>query len=168
MIKWNELPQEIQERMLEEQELQGNKKDATVFIKNVKECAFDGGFDWGKSVEDFLFWVEILDEKNIEHFYTLYPKKPQSQYPKVMWVSDLEDFSDKRVRVVFMEKLGKFLAWDGAETLEEAREKLQVVPWDYAKDIETVKSFSIEEAIQALAEKNNLKVSEIKIILKIY
>jgi NTP pyrophosphatase (non-canonical NTP hydrolase) len=61
----------------------------------------------------------------------------QSQYPKVMWVSDLEDFSDKRVRVVFMEKLGKFLAWSNAETLVESGEKLQVAVWDYAKDIET-------------------------------
>ena len=69
MIKWNELPQEIQERMLEEQEKQTGKRDASVFEENTED-----GFVWDSSKEGFDFWEEILIHKNIEHFYTLYPK----------------------------------------------------------------------------------------------
>lgn len=61
--------------------------------------------------------------------------KPNS-YPKVMYVSDFkDDFKDKRKRVVFIEKGGRFLAWVGAETLEEAEVELNVMEWRYAIDI---------------------------------
>jgi hypothetical protein len=38
-------------------------------------------------------------------------------------------------RVVFMEKNGKYLAWDEAETIEEAEESMSFTIWDYAVDI---------------------------------
>ncbi len=42
-------------------------------------------------------------------------------------------------RVVFMEKAGHFLAWANAETIEEAKNELSVIPWKYAKEIKEVK-----------------------------
>jgi NTP pyrophosphatase (non-canonical NTP hydrolase) len=155
--------------MLEEQEAQGNKRGASVFMINVKADIQEDGFDWDQSKEGFGFWYKILYDNNIEHFYTLYPKKEsntqvtdhlnkinkkeleqieqkvmkkieeinQSQYPKVMWVSDFEDFIYKKKRVVLMEKCGKFIAWTLAETLEEVEKEYDVYVWNYAKDIET-------------------------------
>ena len=38
-------------------------------------------------------------------------------------------------RVVFMEKAGHFLAWSNAETIEEAKSELNVIPWKYAKEV---------------------------------
>lgn len=42
MAKWEELPVEIQERMLQCQEEQGNKKDESVFIRKINEFKSDG------------------------------------------------------------------------------------------------------------------------------
>jgi NTP pyrophosphatase (non-canonical NTP hydrolase) len=169
MLKWKDLPLEIKERMLEEQEAQGNKKGAIVFEKDPTACTGAKGFDWDQSKEGFSFWYNILSAKNINHFYTVYPKKEsntqvtdhlnkinkkeleqieqnvmkkieeinQSQYPKVMCVSNYEDFRHKCKRVVFMEKINKFLAWSTAKTLEEAEKVIDVTVWDYAKDIDT-------------------------------
>jgi NTP pyrophosphatase (non-canonical NTP hydrolase) len=75
MLKWNDLPLEIQERMLEEQEAQGNKRGASVFMINVKADNQEDGFDWYQSKEGYYFWDKIIFGENIEHFYTLYPKK---------------------------------------------------------------------------------------------
>src|SRR5690554_1279010 len=58
------------------------------------------------------------------------------EYPKVMEVSDNEDFRESLKRVVFMEKKDRFLAWDGATTLEEAEDSIEVIPWLYARDIQ--------------------------------
>ena len=58
------------------------------------------------------------------------------KYPKVMLVSNNPD--NPKVycrRVVFMKKNGKYLAWDSAETIEDAKESMSVIIWDYAKDI---------------------------------
>lgn len=71
-----------------------------------------------------------------------------TKYPKVMWVSDTErHFTQKRV--VFMEKNGHFLAWNAAESIEEAKEKVEVFTWKYAKDIEVEK---IEEVVELTIE----------------
>lgn len=61
------------------------------------------------------------------------PEDPE--YPKVMEVSDNEDFRESLKRVVFMEKKDMFLAWDGATTLEEAEDSIEVNPWLYAREI---------------------------------
>ena len=57
-------------------------------------------------------------------------------YPRVMLVSD-----DKRwwyKRVVFMKKDGGFLAWEFAETFEEADGIVGIDFWKYAKEIEPI------------------------------
>lgn len=61
---------------------------------------------------------------------------PTTEYPKVMWVSDQEDFSFANKRVVFVHKNGYYLAWESAETIEAAEKIVSMREWKYAKDIE--------------------------------
>ena len=60
----------------------------------------------------------------------------EKAYPRVMLVSDTK-LSWVR-RVVFMEKLGGFLAWKYAQALEEAEKEKFVEFWNYAKELEPV------------------------------
>ena len=64
-------------------------------------------------------------------------KLPEEKgYPRVMLVSD--DKKKWAKRVVFMEKCGGFLAWDGAETLEEVEDTTETCFWNYAKEFEPI------------------------------
>ena len=132
MITWNKLPKEIQDKMLEHQVAQGNKRNPEVFIRNISSNEHANGFNWEEAQEGYNFWyaVIILD---FNYFYTLYPK-----YPRVMMVSNepITENNPGKPRVVFIEKRGNYLAWVDAETLETAEEKLSCVAWKYAKDIE--------------------------------
>ena len=49
-MKWNDLPVEIQERMLECQVEQGKPRNAEVFKENISEGMSKGGFDWFRTV----------------------------------------------------------------------------------------------------------------------
>ena len=135
MITWNELPKEIQDKMLEHQVAQGNGRNPEVFICNTTLNKKEKGFSWDVTPEGYGFWYKILNDNNINHFYTHYPKQI---YPKVMMVSyyPITNSNPGLKRVVFMEKCSKYIAWSDVETLEEAEKKLSCMSWDYAKDIE--------------------------------
>ena len=60
MLKFEELPKNLQERMLEEQVLQGNTEDRNIFIKDTSACKAEGGFDWDRSDEGSFFWARVL------------------------------------------------------------------------------------------------------------
>ncbi len=64
-------------------------------------------------------------------------------------------------RKVFMEKNGKFLAWNGAETDEEVIKSTNCAGWSYAKEIEEPKD--IELTLEQIAEKFGVSVESIKI-----
>ena len=70
--------------------------------------------------------IELPEEKN---------------YPKFMMVSD--DSENWHKRVVLMYKNGRYLAWNNAETFEEAEKEMILTPWRFAKDIEEPKEFTI-------------------------
>lgn len=148
-------PQEVVEKMLERQVEQGNKIDVTVFEED-KLC-ISRAFYWKDSVEGHNFWHEVITERNFDVFFEKYPKK-QSEYPRVMLVSQNNMYFDKRV--VFMEKNGKYLAWESVETLEEAENSTNVATWSYAKDIEPE---PIELTIDEIAEKFGIKPEQVKI-----
>src|SRR5690625_4458796 len=57
------------------------------------------------------------------------------EYPNVMEVSMFKDSRGSWKRVVDMEKTDRFVAWDGATTLEEAEDSVKVNSWSYARDI---------------------------------
>src|SRR5690554_8109404 len=59
----------------------------------------------------------------------------EPEYPKVMEVTMHKDFRESLKRVVFMKKNGMYLAWEGAETLEEAEDSIETTSWPYARDI---------------------------------
>ena len=66
MIPFKDLPVEIQQRMLDEQVRQGNKRDAEVFADRLYCPKRQGGFLWAQSVEGTDFWTEILLKDNFE------------------------------------------------------------------------------------------------------
>ena len=76
MIPFKDLPVEIQQRMLDEQERQGNKRDAEVFEIKTSAAPREGGFSWDGSVEGYDFWYEIIHDGNFAVFYGKYPKRP--------------------------------------------------------------------------------------------
>ena len=81
-------------------------------------------------------WELVEEEK--------YPKT--NRYPKLMLVCN--DNVNWQPRVVFMEKCGKFLAWNNAETIEEAENEDESCTWYCAKDIEEpeqVKKMTVAE-----------------------
>lgn len=72
MIQFDELPFEIQERMLEEQVRQGKPRDLDVFREMI-HAEFEG-FSWDKTKERHLFWQDILRDSNVETFFEIYPR----------------------------------------------------------------------------------------------
>lgn len=60
-------------RMLEEQEMQGNKTDVKVFQK-IHDAPFaDGGFDWDNTEAGKRFWELVLLDDDFFIFYEKYP-----------------------------------------------------------------------------------------------
>jgi hypothetical protein len=65
-IDW--LPDFIGEELMNQQELVGNKRDISVFEKNIKAEINEGGFGWYKSERPGSFWFRILIEQDINLF----------------------------------------------------------------------------------------------------
>lgn len=76
MIQFNELPVEIQQRMLDEQVRQGNPRNAEVFERRTMAHALGGGFSWPRTVEGYTFWEKIIVDGDFADFYAKYPKRP--------------------------------------------------------------------------------------------
>lgn len=77
MVRFKDLPKEIQERMLDEQVRQGNPRNEKVFERFIDTSVNEGGFWWEKSVEGHAFWDRILFKGNLDVFYEKHPKPPQ-------------------------------------------------------------------------------------------
>lgn len=63
----SEIPNIIVERMLECQVEQGNKRDVTVFEKNIISCWI--GFNWEDTKERSRIWYYALNDKYFQPFY---------------------------------------------------------------------------------------------------
>lgn len=74
MIEWDDLPKEIQEKMLDEQEKQGNGRRVYVFRDSLDRPACIGGFDWELAVGGYDFWLRVLKKGDFSGFYEKYPK----------------------------------------------------------------------------------------------
>ncbi len=70
----------------------------------------------------------------------------EKTYPRVMLISNTNDIDTAIKRVVFMEKCEKYVAWQGAETLEEAEKQTACITWEYAWELEehTLFPFSLQ------------------------
>ena len=74
ILTWDELPKEIQDKMLERQEQQIGVKNSESFKKSLSTCNGTGGFHWRKSKEGHKFWSKIAYHRETDHFYEMYPK----------------------------------------------------------------------------------------------
>lgn len=87
MIKFKDLPVEIQHLMLDEQERQGFQRDETIFITN-DENKFCFGFFTEESLDGDDFWSSIV-LGNYQPFYDKYGKiQEQAQrfnHGKLQW-----------------------------------------------------------------------------------
>lgn len=62
---WNDLSIEIQNRMLECQEEQGNPRNPEIFKENISFDKNHGAFDWEHTKEGFNYWREGFLRKNL-------------------------------------------------------------------------------------------------------
>ena len=74
------------------------------------------------------------EESVIEYNAEIIELPEEKVYPRVMLVSN--DGDDWYKRVVFMQKCDRFLAWNNAETIENAECTYRVASWRYAKEVE--------------------------------
>ena len=65
-IDW--LPDFIGEELMNQQELQGNKRDISVFEKDIQSNCIFKGFDWDETKQGDYFWEKVLIEKDINLF----------------------------------------------------------------------------------------------------
>tara|TARA_R100001244_G_scaffold86809_1_gene66194 strand:- start:730 stop:1746 length:1017 start_codon:yes stop_codon:yes gene_type:complete len=70
-------PKEVVEKMLDEQEKDGNARDVSYFERNVFSTKKEGGFDWATSVEGDAFWNKIINDDDFSMFFEKYPKSSE-------------------------------------------------------------------------------------------
>lgn len=110
-------PTDVVEWMLDQQEVQGNKRDVSVFKRDRLSTKHEGGFDWHKTSISGENCNEIIHNRNFDLLFKHFPKKETKEamkrlekaieksdwnkqkqdYPKIMWcwdgdVSDADEF----------------------------------------------------------------------------
>ena len=119
-------------------------------------------------LEDKKYWyfndTTYLPSHSVKEFL-----KPESEYPKVMKVSNkpietLEEFKNANTRVVFMEKCGKFIAWLHVNTIEKSENVTSTAVWNYAVDLDwqpEEETKPLKLTMEQIAEKFNVEKIEI-------
>lgn len=74
MVQFDELPVEIQEKMLEHQVAQGYPRNPDVFRKNISASGLRKGMYWCDTPEGKKFWKMVTD-RDFDVFFQKYPKK---------------------------------------------------------------------------------------------
>ena len=132
-----DFPQEVVERMLLEQQLQGNEKDVTVFERDKTANKSENGFNWSDTKDFGVFWHQVIVKQNFDLFFQRCPIATTNKYPMLMWVGDTQSDVDRKLckRVVFAEKCGMFIAWYRAISFEEAEKEIDNTSWKFAKPV---------------------------------
>lgn len=68
-------PVEVVDKMLERQFEQTGKKDVSVFENKISANDDDGGFYWGKTMEGYSWWHDVITSRDFPKFYERYPKQ---------------------------------------------------------------------------------------------
>jgi hypothetical protein len=145
MKKFKDLPIEIQNKMLDRQEEQGNKRDESVFIECIDSVSYIGGFDWHKTIEGSDFWGEVIMKGNHELFFEKYARQNIPELKGIlMEVSDFKDFSDSQKREVIGAFNGKYVCM--------ASDRSYIVEYNYARPIMEPKEITIEEAQEMIGD----------------
>jgi hypothetical protein len=97
-----------------------------------------GIWDFYYAVEKEHYWgcdsTTTLPIYSVKDFFT--DAEQEKTFPRVMLVNDVNDIDTSIPRVVFMIKNGKYLAWNGADTLEKSENVTDNFPWSYAWEVE--------------------------------
>jgi hypothetical protein len=145
MKKFKDLPIEIQNKMLDRQAEQGNKRDESVFIEGVDSVFSKGGFDWCRTIESNIFWGEVIMKGNHELFFEKYARQNIPELKGIlMEVSDFKDFSYSQKREVIGTLNGKHICM--------ASDRSYVVDYNYARPIMQPKEITIEEAQEMIGD----------------
>lgn len=75
-----DFPIEVVEKMIGEQEKQGNKVNVEVFQKFPAAGIGENGFEWSIAEDGYDFWEKVIGERNFELFFEKYPKKAKLVY----------------------------------------------------------------------------------------
>ena len=118
-----------------------NTDDYTINVKTKQGLIYSYNFE-GKN------WISHQNP-------TLYLSNPFEQKGKWMMVSDTNKSWLKRF--VIAEKNGKFIAWYNAETDEQVLKAVDTTHWQYAKEIEEVPEYTMEELVARLG---NFKIKK--------
>ena len=152
------------------------KNDGTLDeLNKVLKYAFPNDVSVSRGFTKYYFVSEhknywsLYDTTNLPSHSVKEFLKPESEYPKVMKVSyapieTLKDFKNASERVVFMEKLDKFIAWYDSRTLEEAENETEVFTWEYAVDLDwqpEEETKPLKLTMEQIAEKFNAEKIEI-------
>lgn len=87
-----------------------------------------------------------------------------SDFPKLMMVSDVENFKSGPVRLVVGKFNGKYLAvLESSIDAATINKNTKYALWDYAKDIESFKPKTVELSLKEIAEKLNIPVDQLRI-----
>jgi hypothetical protein len=102
-------PTEIVEKMLENQEIQGNPRNITVFEEHKLRGGERGGFTWEDTVEGHIFWRQVISYLNFSVFFERYPKKIEKTLPRVMmtWNGN----NTPKPRLIFAIKNSYYFTW---------------------------------------------------------
>ena len=111
-----------------------------------------------------LYYTTNLPSHSVKEFL-----KPESEYPKVMRVSDIpiktkEQFENAGTRVVFMKKNDRFIAWTNSKTIEHSEYEVATYPWNYAVDLDwqpEEETKPLKLTMEQIAEKFNAEKIEI-------
>jgi len=152
-------PPEVVEKILEYQVKQGNPRNIEVFEERICSLKASGGFDWLNTIEGLDFWNRVLFHKNWNVFFEKYPK---NVYPKVMLVSTNKEFISAEIRVVFMEKCDRYLAWSNTTTLEDSEKEPYATTWPYAKDLPEEPVIT-EVTLEEVAKVMNIPLQQLRI-----
>jgi len=68
------MPYAILNKMLDEQQKQGNEESIEPFVKNRLANKAEGGFNYSDTSDGYDFWSRVLEEENYELFFEKYPE----------------------------------------------------------------------------------------------
>ena len=157
-------PQEVVEKMLDEQVKQGNKRDVSVFEKaNVTGCDY-GGIDWQDTEYGYYFWQRVIGTKDFDLFFEKYPKKQMFKRGDKILVWDMyRETPEERIAITDVD--GAIypvicVAIEDEDNFINGK-KFSIVQWKYWKPIpqEQVVELTMDE----IAEKFGVDVNQLKI-----
>ena len=119
-----------------------NREHGAKVIKFYKKNGYDTKYFYGSNIGCYYGVLNnnfswYTDSDMGRFYFKIIELLEEEEYPKVMMVSNspITKGNNGKKRVVFMEKLGTYLAWAYATTLEDAEEEMAITSWKFAVDV---------------------------------